>query len=134
MTTDELYQYADKKGIVIDWILFQHTESLSASIEDECVIAIDPTKVRSSIDEKMKLAHELGHCETASFYSPHDDFFTRQRLENRADKWAIKKLIPVSELVQATSNGYTEVWELAEYFCVTEDFIIKALTYYKYSA
>ena len=130
MTLDDLYLYADAHGITVDWILFKHAESLSAPIGDSCVIAIDPSKVGSSVDEKMKLAHELGHCETASFYSPHDDLYTRQRFENRADNWAIKLLVPAEELERALSDGYTEVWELAERFSVSENFVKKALIFH----
>ena len=43
---------------------------------------------------------------------------------------AIQKLVPVDELEDAISLGYSEPWELAEYFDVTEDFIKKAVCYY----
>ena len=76
------------------------------------------------------MAHELGHCSTGSFYNRHTPFDVRQCHENRADKWAIKKLVPVAELDQAVAAGYTEFWQLAEYFGVTEDFMKKAVCYY----
>ena len=55
---------------------------------------------------------------------------TARRHENRADKWAIQKLIPVSELDDAVAEGCTELWELAERFGVTESFMRKAVCYY----
>lgn len=131
MTLEELYLYADERGISVDWVMFQHAESLSAPIGDGFVIAIDPSKIHGSVDEMMKLSHELGHCETASFYSPHDDLYTRQRFENRADRWAIKKLVPAGELERAVRKGYTEPWQLAEYFSVNEGLITKAITLYR---
>ncbi len=55
---------------------------------------------------------------------------SRRRHENRADKWAVTTLISVEELDNAIAQGCTEVWELAEYFQVTEAFIRKALCWY----
>ena len=129
MTIEELYSFADSRHIDIDWIMFKHAESLSAPVGDNCVIAIDPSKLTSVCDEKTKLSHELGHCMTGSFYTPQDDFYIRQRFENRADHWAIKKLVPADELERAFKlcRNY---FELAEYFDVTEDFIRKACKYY----
>jgi len=95
-----------------------------------CYIAIDPYKLRSTQEEKEKLAHELGHCLTGSFYSIYTAVDCRQRHENRADKWAIKKLIPADELEEVAANGCTEIWELAEHFGVTELFMRKAVSYY----
>ena len=51
--------------------------------------------------------------------------------EHKAEKWAIKKLVPEDELQNAFKQGIVEPWNLAEYFNVTEDFIIKAVNYYK---
>ena len=38
----------------------------------------------------MKLAHELGHCCTGSFYNQWATADCRRRHENVADKWAIQ--------------------------------------------
>jgi len=98
----------------------------------QCYIAIDYAKILSFIDEVMKVAHELGHCETGSIYNPWAVCDVRKQHENRADKWAIKKLIPKDELDQAVREGCTEVWDLAERFNVTEDFVRKAVSWYKF--
>ena len=76
------------------------------------------------------MGHELGHCLTGSFYNIHTAVDSRQRHENRADKWALKHLIPVDELDAAVANGCSEIWELAEHFGVTEQFMKKAVCYY----
>ena len=122
MTLEELY-LSIPPGIDLDYFLFDHTESLSAPVGDRFVVAIDPTKIRSEADEKLKVAHEIGHCVTGSFYSPGEDYFLRQRYENRADRWAMKKLLPEEELKKAVAAGYSEPWQLAEYFGVPEPFI-----------
>ncbi len=127
----EIYHIADQKNIVVDCFALSSRESLSIMDEDSaCYIAIDPAKITSEADERTKISHELGHCITGAFYNQYSNYDCRQRHENRADKWAAKKLIPVDELDAAVANGYTELWELAEHFGVTEQFMRKAVCYY----
>lgn len=132
MTLTELYLYAEKHNIDIDRYPMRRAESISVRFDNGvCAIALDPRKLTTSADETVKLAHELGHCETGSFYNRYSQYDVRQKHENRATKWAIKQLIPEAELDAAISKGNTEIWDLAEYFGVTEDFIRKAYIYYK---
>lgn len=133
MTLNGLYTLAANDGIEILPFGFSTQEALSIMDSDgRCYIGIDPCKLTSIIDEKMKLAHELGHCETGAFYNVYSPYDIRQRCENRADKWAIKKLIPEDELDAAMAAGYTEPWELAEVLDVSEPFIRKALNWYSH--
>ncbi len=127
----ELYCIADLSGVEIDCFELCKRESLSIAEPDgTCFIAIDPFKLTSYRDERMKLAHELGHCVTGSFYNQRACCDVRQKHENRADKWAISVLIPADELEQAVAAGHTELWDLAEYFDVTEDLMRKALCWH----
>ena len=41
------------------------------------------------------------------------------------------RLVPAEEFMDALSCGMVEVWDLAEHFDVTEDFIRKAVEIYK---
>ena len=93
------------------------------------VVVLNHKKLRTSRDVKVHLAHELGHCQTGSFYNI-NTLETRERMEYRADRWAIKKLIPFHTLLNVLKSGITEKWELAEYFNVTEDYIEKAQQLY----
>lgn len=128
----ELYQLADAEHIPVYSFDLPQTHSLSLMNNDgSCAVAIDPFGLNSTKDEKIRLAHELGHCVTGSFYNRYSDFDIKARSEYKADKWAIKKLIPKDELQAAFEQGYTEPWDLAEYFNVTEEFIIKAVNYYR---
>ena len=95
-------------------------------------IAIDPFKLTSTLDEKMKLGHELGHCMTGSFYNKYTACDIRRKHENHADKWAINEFVSEQELDDAIAVGHTEMWDLAEYFGVSEDFMRKTVCWYTY--
>lgn len=133
MEIDELYQFADRNGIDVDWMPMRRASSLSVMLPDgSTAIAIDLMSVGSTANHKCGLGHELGHCVTGSFYNRYTPYDIVARHEKRADKWAIHRLVPLQELKDAVKEGYTEIWELAERFNVTEDFMRKAIWLYKY--
>ncbi len=125
MNLYDLYEIADKNSIDVDYFPMKATASLSTPKS----IAIDVDKLSTSKDEKAVLGHELGHCMTGSFYTI-GTMDTRGRMETRANRWAIKKLLPFSELNEAVISGIYETWDLAEYFELPESFIKTALDYY----
>ena len=132
-TLQEIYRIANQENIPVDRFALCSRDALSILDEDgSCYIAIDPTRILGETDERSKLAHELGHCLTGSFYNQYSNYDCRQKHENKADKWAVKQLIPVDELDEAIAGGHTEIWDLAEHFGVTEDLARKAVCYYVY--
>lgn len=128
MTLLDLYRRTEQEGVEVDYFPMREIKSVSFP---EGWIAIDVDKMRNSQEEKVYLAHELGHCETGSFYNVHSPLDVREKHERRADKQAIKMLIPEDELEEAVQCGYTELWELAEYFDVTEELMRKAVCWYE---
>lgn len=125
-----LYLYAWRNHIDVDYFPMQTAEAFSVPIGGTCAIALDPRKIRSAADEAVKLSHELGHCVYGGFYNKYTPFDVRAQHENKANAWAVFRLIPWGKLKQAVKSGITEVWDLAEYFDVTEDFMRWALSYY----
>ena len=131
MTIRDLYDFARQQNIEVIPFPLPENGSMSLMLEDGgCVIGMDESIRDGAVQERIHLGHELGHCATGSFYNIYATLDNRQRHENRADKWAVLNLIPVDDLDEAVANGCTEVWELAERFQVTEDFVRKAVCYY----
>ena len=130
-TLGALYEFAGQQNIPI--LPFPLPKTLSMSVMDpmgNCFIGMDPAAADGGTQERVHLSHELGHCATGSFYNIHAAVDCRRRHENRADKWAVTQLISVDDLDEAIAEGCTELWELADRFQVTEDFIRKAVCYY----
>ena len=132
MTNDllGLYAYAERRNIDVDWIPMRRATSLSAPLGDGYAIALDPWKLGTIAQETVCLAHELGHCETGSFYNQYAALDVRQRHENRADKWAIRRLVPEDDLDVAMADGCNTIPALADRFGVTEPFMAKAVCWY----
>ena len=123
MTTyKELCDIAEKDDILMLSGKLHNAPSMAICDDGECAIIFDYSKIDSEAMLIVCTAHEVGHCETSSFYTP-KSLELRSRMENRANKWAIKKLIPKNEMEQAIIDGNEEVWQLAEYFGITEDMV-----------
>ena len=131
MEITALYDFARQQNIEVISFPMEKNGSMSIMLEDgSCVVGMDESVRDGQVQERVHLAHELGHCATGSFYNIYAAIDHRQRHENKANKWAIQKLIPVDDLDDAVVEGCHEIWELADRFGVTEDFIRKALCYY----
>ena len=126
----DLYAYAERRNIDVDWVPMRRATSLSVPLGDGYAIALDPWKLGTLAQETVCLAHELGHCETGSFYNRFAALDVRQQHENRADKWAIRRLVPAEELDAAMADGCDTIPALADRFGVTEPFMAKAVCWY----
>lgn len=129
VTNDDLYGIAERRGHVVVCESLTETPSLSLQTNKRCYIAIDQ---RLNVQqEREALAHELGHCEYGGFYNRYSKYDIRAKAERRADKWAFARLVPYGRLMQAVRHGITDVWDLAELFDVSCEFMQRAIAYYK---
>ena len=73
----DMYNIAEQNDISVDCIDLVRYESLSLIDRDgDCYVAIDPIILRSEREEKVKLAHELGHCMEGAFYNQYSPYDT----------------------------------------------------------
>ena len=124
---NQLNQYAINHNIDVEFFPMRATKALSIP----GAIALNPLMIHTMPEFIDAYAHELGHIATGSFYKINSKFETRQRMEERATRWAVQELIPADKLLSAFKKGYTEVWQLAEYFNVTENFIKNTIRVHK---
>lgn len=125
--TNILYNIAEKNNIVIDSFRMKAVKAFSMPN----IIVLNPNLVKTSQETRECIAHELGHHMRNAFYNIESTFETRERQEERATRWAVQELIPVHELKKAIKNGYTEIWQLADYFDVSYEFMVEAIRIHK---
>lgn len=129
MKRNDFYEFADERGYQINYLSLPETHSIAMPVGETAYIGMDNDL--SSAEETTCLAHELGHCEYGGFYKRTSPLDVLEKHEYHANVWAILRLVPYTQLVYALKQGYTERWELAEYFETTEDFIMLAIEYYR---
>lgn len=128
MSTDELFNFADKQNYHIHYDCIPYSRSMTIK-RGEYHILLD--KHLSGAEEKELTAHEIGHCESGCLYSNIVSSNEIERAEYRANKWAYRNLLPLDDIKIAMAHGIVTLWDLAEYFEVSCEFMEKAVCYYR---
>lgn len=128
----ELYCDMYENNVYFFSTKFDETEKKTAVIEMEgqYAVFIDVDKIKSVKEETEVIAHECGHIETGTTHKFCAPFDVICRHEYRANKWAVKRILPVHDVQEAISAGCHEVWEFAEFLGRSEEFIKLAIDIY----
>lgn len=128
----DLIRKAEDAGITIEYCRIPLNQSISVQDAGGDFVLMDYSLMGAGPKERVHLGHEIGHSMMGAFYNPYAPLDIRQKHENAADKWAIKEFVQPEALADAIKCGYTEIWQLADYFDVTEDFMRKVVCLYTY--
>lgn len=128
----DLYDELHESGVKFySWNL-EDDKSALLEMNGQYAVFIDFANICTTAEELVVVAHESGHIHTGTTHRVYSPFDLVERHENVANKYAIKKLVSKRELDDATAAGCTEIWSLAEYFNVTENFMRKAVCLYQH--
>ena len=121
-----LYNELQRDGILI----FEHSQKSTKAVTIRNQLGygifIDTNHIETVAEELSILAHEYGHCATGATHAVCSPLDLIEKHEYKGDKFAAHRLIDPIEMKKAIADGCTEVWQLAERFGVTEDFIRRA--------
>ena len=126
----DFYHYCCKNDV--DVIPFDGCPQPGATIRDQGFYAVflDFSKIRSTRLLRGVCFHELGHVATGALHKVDSPYELVERSEYRANRWAAEQYLPAEEFREAFQLGYTEPWQLAEYFDLPEADIRAALDYW----
>lgn len=134
----ELYQWLYAEGVYLFArpLPFQNRATKSASIQlnhsGDWGIFLDTEQLPSIREEYTAILHESGHYATGTTHAVNSPYDLVEQHENRADKWAIRRAVSQEQLEAAIAEGHTELWDLAEYFGITEDLMRKVICLYEH--
>lgn len=129
----EIYNDLLDRGVMMfagNYNLSGNTDAATIKFKNDFGLFLDVQKVHTLRQEKEAVAHEWAHIVEDATYCVDAPPAIRQKAELRAERRTIKKLLPVERLRAAMQNGITEVWELAEFFNVSESLIMDAVEFY----
>lgn len=132
-----LYKWLDREGVFLfdRKIPFIKKDSKAATIRlkppfEAWGIFLDKKRLQTATEEKSALLHECGHYATGTTHEVSSPYDLVEKHEYKADKWAVQKALTAEELDDAVAEGHTDIWDLAEHFGVTEEFMRKAVCWY----
>ena len=124
------YQFCESNDVDIIPYLNAPSEGTTIRDEDYYAIFLDITKLRSIKVYNGVCLHEVGHVATGALHKVDSPYETVERSEYRANRWGFENYLKVEEFKEAFVAGYTELWQLSDYFDLPEETIRKALSYW----
>ena len=93
-------------------------------------VFLDFSKIRSARLLRGVCCHELGHIATGALHRVDSPYELVERSEYRANRYVAQRFLTEEDFREAFAAGYTELWQLSEYFDLPERDIKNALTYW----
>ena len=124
--------YGFCKANQVDVIPFAGCPCPGATIRDGewYAVFLDFSKIRSTRLLRGVCCHEMGHVATGALHKVDSPFELAERSEYRANRWAAQHYLTREDFQEAFDAGYTEPWQLAEFFDMPERDVRAALTYW----
>lgn len=116
----------------VDVIPYDGSFKPGATVRDGSFYAVflDFTKIRSTRLLRGVCYHELGHVATGALHKVDSPYELVERSEYRANRWSAENFLTKDAFQEAFDAGYTEAWQLEEYFDLPEADIRAALRYW----
>ena len=126
----EFYDYCKTNDIdIMPYIGFPSTAATVRDGKWYCVV-IDFSKIKTIREFRGITMHEYGHLRTGCLHKAESPYQLVAQAEYRANADSFQRYLPVEMLLDAMRKGYTETWQLAEWFDLPEEDIKKALHYW----
>ena len=123
------YDYCDANNV--DVMSYSQLPADACTVRDHsyyCVV-FNPTTLNSFRRLRTAVIHEEGHLRTGALHKVDSPYQLVAQAEYRADAESFRRYLPPNKIGAAMRAGYTEPWQLADYFDLDEDYIKKALHY-----
>lgn len=126
----DFYHYCKKHQV--DVIPYDGCPQAGATIRDQGFYAVflDFTKIRSTRLLRGVCCHEMGHVATGALHKVDSPFELAERSEYRANRWTAQRYLTEHSFREAFAAGYTEPWQLSEYFDLPESDVRNAYIYW----
>ena len=128
---EKVYSYAKDQRIFVHFGEIGFAKAITVKDGDYFNIAVDRAAASGETGECALLIHELAHIATGSFYFHDTPIVQKRRQEERAFRWSAQFCVPPDKIQSAIKSGITKVYELAEFFDVSEEYLNSCLKYYK---
>lgn len=124
------FNYCQQNNIHVIYFDDMPAAGVTMRIGKKCGVFLDLKEIHSVRILKGICYHELGHAATGALHKVDSQYETVERSEYRANRWAAQNFLTVQDFEKAFTAGYTEIWELADYFDLPEQDIKNALSYW----
>ena len=94
-----------------------------------CVV-LNPEALNTFRRLRTAAIREEGHLRTGALHKVDSPYQLVAQSEHRANAASFRRYLPPNKIRAAMRSGYTDPWQLADYFDLEEEYIKKALHYW----
>ncbi len=126
----DFYNFCKQNQVLV--IPFDGIPQPGATIRDgaQYAIFLDFSQIRSTRLLRGVCCHEMSHVATGSLHRVNSPYESVERSEYRANRYMAQNYLTEKAFRNAFAQGYTEPWQLAEYFDLPQPDVEKALRYW----
>ena len=126
----DFYDYCRQNRV--DVIPFCGMPAPGATIGDrgKYAVFLDFSQLPTTRQLRGVCCHEMSHIATGALHKVSSPYELVERSEYRANRYTAQHYLTERAFREAFAAGYTELWQLAEYFELPEQDIKSALTYW----
>lgn len=124
------YEYCEENDV--DVMSYARLPAAACTVRDRgayCVV-LNPATLNTFRHLRTAVIHEEGHLRTGALHKVDSPYQLVAQSEYRANVASFRRYLPPEKIRAAMRAGYTEPWQLADYFDLDEDYIKKALHYW----
>ena len=126
----DFYTYCRKNRVQV--IPFRGAPAPGTTIRDGAKYAVflDFSQIPTTRLLRGVCCHEMSHVATGALHKVSSPYELVERSEYRANRYMAQTYLTEEDFREAFAAGYTELWQLAEYFDLPERDVKNALTYW----
>ena len=130
MDLKNVYNKIEEEDISVFSFGIEGVKAVTIEADNKYGVFINRKEILNSDDEFCVLAHEYGHCVSGATHNTHSSFDLVCKHEYRADRRAVLEFLPVEQIKKAIKNGSQNLYEIADYLDMPEQFVEKAIRHY----
>ena len=124
------YEYCDANNVDVMAYPRLPADACTVRAHGYYCVVLHPDTLNTSRRLRTAAIHEEGHLRTGALHKVDSPYQLVAQSEHRAEAASFQHYLPPDKIRAAMRAGYTEPWQLADYFDLEEDYIKKALHYW----
>ena len=126
----QFYEYCRQNQVLV--IPYEGAPAPGTTMRDGALYAVflDFSQIQSTRLLRGVCCHELAHVATGALHKVCSPYDCWERSEYRANRYMAEQFLSEADFREAFQAGYTELWQLSEFFELPEEDVQKALIYW----
>lgn len=121
---EEALIYAEDKDIYI--IQAQQGSKIRAKallLGEDMGVSINEAAFETEAERRLAFVHEVAHCETGGFYDEHTPEPERGKIDYRAKRRTVERLVSFRLYTKTILDGVLTEWEQAEIWNIPQQYV-----------